>query len=142
VLRVVCDTNIYISAYNFGGLPKDILGLAQDGFLELYISAFILEEVKRVLKRFGWSRKEIKLALGNIIHFTTPVDTKWVSVDAVKDDPSDNYILECAIKARADVLVSGDNHLRKLREFRGIPIIAPRQFFEDRWMIRSSKKAA
>jgi hypothetical protein len=48
----------------------------------------------------------------------------------VKEDPADDKVLECALAADADFIVSGDKHLLKLREFRGIPIITTKQALE------------
>jgi len=42
---------------------------------------------------------------------------------AVLEDAPDNRILECAVTAGADLIVTGDHHLLKLREFEGIPIV-------------------
>ncbi|MFQ5691273.1 MAG: putative toxin-antitoxin system toxin component, PIN family, partial [Gemmatimonadota bacterium] len=43
------------------------------------------------------------------------------------EDPSDNRVLECAVAAGVDWIVSGDRHLLTLRVFRGIPIRTARQ---------------
>ena len=43
-------------------------------------------------------------------------------------NPPDNRILECAIAGHADVIVSGDRHLRKLKSYKGIPIVRPVDF--------------
>jgi predicted nucleic acid-binding protein len=46
----------------------------------------------------------------------------------VKADPSDNKFLECAVAAGADVIVSGDKHLLRLKQHAGIPIIRVADF--------------
>jgi predicted nucleic acid-binding protein len=51
-------------------------------------------------------------------------------LDVIKEDPPDNRILECAVKARADFIVSGNKHLLKLKEFRGAIIVRAPGFFE------------
>ena len=54
-LRVVIDTNVYISGLNFSGKPGEILELFMTGEIEVYVSAFILSELTNVLKnRFEW----------------------------------------------------------------------------------------
>ena len=53
-----------------------------------------------------------------------------VSVAVVKADPYDNMILECAVEARVDYVVSGDSHLLKLERFEDIPILSPAQFLD------------
>lgn len=45
-----------------------------------------------------------------------------------EEDESDNRILECAVAAKAEIIVSGDRHLRDLGEFRGIRILSPAEF--------------
>jgi putative PIN family toxin of toxin-antitoxin system len=56
--------------------------------------------------------------------------TPQTTVNAVRDDPDDNRILECAIEAQRETLVSGDHHLLALREYKSISIVTPRQFIE------------
>jgi hypothetical protein len=56
-----------------------------------------------------------------------------VKVKAVKEDPDDDRILECAIAANAKVLVSGDRHLLRLRKYKSILIVAPRDFLGARF---------
>jgi predicted nucleic acid-binding protein len=52
------------------------------------------------------------------------------AVKAVVDDPDDNRIVECALEAQAQVVVSGDHHLLALKKYRSISIVTPRQFVE------------
>ena len=54
------------------------------------------------------------------------------SVNLVHDDEPDNRIIDCAIAAGADAIVTGDQHLMKLRSFRNILIMAPREFLSSR----------
>lgn len=53
------------------------------------------------------------------------------ALDVVPADPTDNRILECAVAAGSDVIVSGDLHLLKLKEFRGIKIQRPADFLGE-----------
>jgi predicted nucleic acid-binding protein len=48
-----------------------------------------------------------------------------ITLPIIKDDPSDDRILECAVAGQADLIVSGDHHLTNLKSFRGIGIIRP-----------------
>jgi predicted nucleic acid-binding protein len=50
VKRVVADTNVLVSAIQFGGKPKQLLDLALDGYIDLALSEAILEETLRVLR--------------------------------------------------------------------------------------------
>ncbi len=131
MIRVVADTNIYVSALLFGGTPEEILLLAKADALSLYISDAIREELAGVLRaKFGWDEAHIGRALGAIAEFTILVHPKE-RLTTIREDEADNRILECALEARADAIVSGDRHLRKLRTFHGIPILTARAFLES-----------
>lgn len=49
----------------------------------------------------------------------------------VRDDPSDDRILECAVEGKANMIVSGDHHLLTLKSFRGIRIMTVREFLDS-----------
>jgi len=131
VLRVTADTNIFISGLNFAGLPRQILNLAESGAIHLAVSDDILDEVTRVLRRekFGWPEAEIDRALAQISLFAEHVEPKQ-RIDAITEDPTDNRIIECAVASRSEYLVTGDDHLLKLRQFGGTKIIKAADFLE------------
>jgi uncharacterized protein len=130
-VSVVLDTNIYISALNFGGPPKRLLDLAVSGDIIVAISAPILNEITRVLRvqvRVGAGRTaRAELLITGITRFVAPTET----VDAVKADADDNRILECAVAAGASAIISGDGHLLDLDTFRGIDILTPAAFLKS-----------
>ena len=131
MLRVTCDTNVIISALNFSGNPSRILDMAADGAIRLAVSNDILNEVERVLRRpkFGWSQERIDNALREITAFTEHADPKQ-RIDIVKEDPTDNGILECAAAGGSEYLVSGDKHLLKVGQYQGVKIVTPTDFME------------
>jgi putative PIN family toxin of toxin-antitoxin system len=122
VKRVVADTNVLVSAIQFGGKPKELLNLAADGHIDLAISEPIVEETLRVLRdkfhrtpdELGETGKQLRVLARTV----APTET----INAVEADPSDDRILECAVAADAEVILSGDTHLLTLASFRGIPI--------------------
>lgn len=124
--RVVFDTNVIISGFLFGGHPRALINLAIQGVIRSYISTTILNEVRGVLLRpkFGLSGDQVLAfveALSDLCEVVLPV----VTVDDVKEDPDDNIILECALAADADIIVSGDSHLLDIKIWRGIRILPP-----------------
>lgn len=125
--RVVLDSNVLISALHFGGKPEELLLLANEGSIELFLSAFILEETARNLKeKLGWEERAIRDALTIIKAVATLVQPK-MRLQIISQDDADNRVLECAVEARADFLVTGDKrHLLPLRKYRGIRILTPR----------------
>jgi putative PIN family toxin of toxin-antitoxin system len=110
VKRVVADTNVLVSALQFGGKPKLLLDLATDGQIDLAISEAIIAETVRVLKdKFHRAPEWVAEAdrqLRVITRFVQPTE----SIDVIEADPTDDRILECAVAADAEVIVSGDTH--------------------------------
>ena len=128
MIRVTADSNIYISALHFGGPPDEFLDLARTGIIELTISDDILAEVTRVLRdKFGWSRVALSMAQARIADFTVRVSPAQ-KLDAVREDPADNRILECAVEGKSEYLVTRDHHLLKLKTFGGTQMIKVADF--------------
>ena len=130
MLLVVADTNVYVSALNFGGVPDQVLALARRGMLEMFVSKPILDEIEGVLKgKFRWPLNRTRDALLAISEFASEVKpTERVAV--IKKDEPDNRVLECALAANATIVVSGDSHLRDLGSFKRIRILSPRAFLD------------
>lgn len=128
-MKVVLDTNVFVSALIAGGTPEKIVQAARRGQIHLVTSPPLLLELSTVLtKKLRWSRSDAHRAvrfLGKVAHLVNPS----TSITRVRNDPSDNRVLECAVDANADYIVSGDrHHLLPLKTFRGIPIFSPRDF--------------
>ena len=127
MLRVVIDTNVIISALNFGGNPKAVLELARRSHIRNTTSPFIINEIERVLTRkFGWQKDVTREVINDIqgfSHVVTPPET----IAVIKNLP-DNRILECAVAGEADYLISGDHHLTDLKTFGTINIVTPMEF--------------
>ena len=120
--RIVADTNIYISALNFSGKADEVLALGRAGA--------ILDEIGGVLARkFRWSATRVREARAAIGDFTVLVHPRE-PVSVVREDEADNRILECALAAGADAIVTGDHHLLELRRFGGVRITTPREFLD------------
>ena len=130
MIRIVLDTNVIVSALVFDGVPRSVLERAGAGQCELFYSAAIQGEVRRVLaEKFGWAPAMLQEVLPVLWSMGQLVVPRTV-VDAVPDDPDDNRILECALAAQASFIVSGDRHLLALHDYKSISIVSPRQFIE------------
>jgi uncharacterized protein len=129
-VRVVCDTNVLVSAFHFGGKPMAVLQQAIDGDIELFFSQPILDEIGRILRdKFGYTPvrldefKSILQASGSMV---MPTQT----LDVVPSDPDENRIVECAVAAKAEAIITGDKDLLRLREFQSIKMVRVRDFLE------------
>ena len=131
-MKIVCDTNVLVSATLSNGTPRKLLRLIACGDVENAISLEILAEAKNVLVRpkFGFSPEQVTHAIdvfSEISVLVAPVQP----VDVIKDDPSDNRILEAAVAAQADCIVSGDKHLLSLGTWNNVGILSPADFMEQ-----------
>jgi len=130
-MRVVIDTNIFISSF-FGGNPRKVIDCWKNSKIVLCLSGVILEEYVDVLRRLGFGgEKELDELLslfkkGFNIHFTR----KTPKIDAVKDDPDDNKFIECAVALKADYIISGDKELLKIGRYKKIKILKPLDFLK------------
>ena len=119
---VVADSNIFISAFLRGGKPLELLELARAGQIELAVSTAILEETARVLSTKFKVPEDDVLAFHEELHGFTKRVEPTETLDVVPGDKTDNRIVECAVVAAADTIVTGDQHLLSLGSFRGIRI--------------------
>ena len=117
-----------MSGLNWYGKPHDLLNLARDGKIELAISDAILDEFSRILHdKLEWSNDCLNSMRAEVATSTRRVPSTE-TLDVVKADPDDNRILECAVAARSDVIVTGDAHLLQLGAYRGIKIMKVADF--------------
>ncbi len=125
--RVVFDTNVFVSAIVFGGKPRIALELAEAGVFELAFSHAIRVELESILQeKFGWPQEYVAWACQPIWDFSHNVVPQMTV--AVCSDPDDDRILECALEAKAQVIVTGDSDLLRLNRFKGIAILTPAAF--------------
>ncbi len=131
MIRVVADTNVYVSAIVFGGTCETILALTRAGIVELFLSPAIERELRSVLAQtFGWTQSQVREAVAEV-HGLASLVRPSVRLSGVLTHEQDQRVLECALGARADLLVTGDKkHLQPLKTFRGIRIVSPREFLD------------
>jgi putative PIN family toxin of toxin-antitoxin system len=129
VLRVTADTNILISGLVYRrGKPYDLLRMALGGAINLTVSQHILDEMADVLARkFDVTPEEIAEAT-LIVRDAARVVTPAVQLDVVREDPADNRILECAVAAGSDYIVTGDKDLLRLGTYDSIEILTVSNF--------------
>jgi len=122
---------VLISALFWSGAQATIVGLIEAGTVEGYASQAIMDELTRVLKypRFGLTDEEVEDARNYYITVLVMVMPK-VRVGIVEEDPEDNRVLECALEARADFIVTGDKHLLEIHGYRSVRIVRASEFLE------------
>jgi len=122
--RIVLDTNIFISAIIKKGKPRNLLRMGIKGNYSLITSNELLEEVTAVLNRprFKMTEDEVNRVVYGIIAISEmiPMRSKF---KVVRNDPDDDVIVNTAYDGNADYIVSGDNDLLTIKNFRGISIV-------------------
>lgn len=130
MLGVTLDTNIYVSALEFGGLGARLLGMARAGMFRIDVSDAILDEVVTVLRDdFRWDGYRLHFAREQIANMANRVVPPQV-FDVIKEDPDDNRILECAVEAKSDLIVSWDKDLLRLGSLGNLRIVTAKEFVE------------
>ncbi len=126
-MRIVLDTNIYIAAALHEGLAKNVLDfIFETNLITLVVSEEILHELhNRLIVKFHWSEERINFYLEDIKIMATMVRSSE-QLFIILRDPEDNKILECAVAGEANIIVTLDQDLIKLKKFRGIGIIHPK----------------
>ncbi len=131
-MKIVLDTNVFISGVFFSGPPYQILKAWRDGHLQLLISVEILEEYHRVGELL--SNEFPHVDLGPFLELLT-INTELVAPqklpNQVCDDPDDDKFLACALAGKCKIIISGDKHLLKINGFKGIKVLRPRKFVDE-----------
>lgn len=130
-LRVVLDTNVLLSGIAYpGSIPGKIMAAWRHGSVEVLLSTFILDELRRVLPRLanrhGLSSTEIDDLVDILSIQAELVDPLPVDESGLRD-ANDLPVLGSLLAARADYLISGDKDLLALAE--RYPILTPGQFW-------------
>lgn len=136
MLRVVIDTNQFVSAVisRHGASAQIIDAWRRHAFL-LICSQEILDEITAVFnypcitKKYNLLPEDIQGVISLIEHEAIMV-AHSPPVNVIKEDPDDNKFLACALAARADYIISGDNHLLKLGLYKNTVILKPNDFFK------------
>lgn len=124
----VFDTNILFSATGWRGNPFHCVERARVGEIQTVTCAELVDELaEKLALRLHFSHEQVAETLADYLGFMRVVQIPRV-LNAVARDPEDNMVLECAIEGQAQYVVSGDNDLLVLKEFRGIQIVRASDF--------------
>jgi uncharacterized protein len=130
-MKVVLDTNVFVSGVFFSGPPFQILQAWQDGRIQLIISLEILDEYRRVGEILVKEHPAINLEpmLEYVIHKAVVFSAPPL-LERVCDDLDDDKFLACALASGCTLVVSGDRHLLKVSGYQDIEVLSPRDFID------------
>ena len=128
--RLVVDTNVFVSAILWKGVPGRLITMAGERDIRLFSSSVLLGELAQTLAKPKLARAVaatglfIPEILASVRHLVTFVRVAPLA-GPVSRDPDDDRVLACAVAARADLIVSGDADLLVLGSYGGMPIVKP-----------------
>lgn len=130
-MKIVLDTNIFISGIFFHGPPAQILEAWKLSKIQIVLSKEIIEEYQRVAEALAEKYSEIDISA--IIELVT-IHGEIINTEEIEvfecEDPDDNKFIECAIASKAKLIVSGDKHLLKINGFQEVAVYKPRDFVD------------
>lgn len=130
--KAVIDTNVFISAFGWGGRPLEVIGLLEREEIRNCVSEEIFNELFVTLSypKLSFS---IKLQT-EILEFVLAHSDFYVPEENIRltPDPKDNKFIECALSAKANFIITGDKGLLSVKQFKGVNIITPDDFLKTR----------
>jgi putative PIN family toxin of toxin-antitoxin system len=135
-VKIIIDTNVFVSGVFFTGPPHEILNAWRNGRFTIVVSSEILAEYTEVGRRLSseYPGTSLSRALSLVA-----VEAETISAPSLKEpvceDPNDDMFFACAVASGTQVIVSGDRHLHRASGYRGIEVLSPRQFL-DRFIVQ------
>lgn len=134
-MRIVIDTNIWVSGLLWRGMPWNVLRLAEEGRIVLCITPSMLDELNDVLnyERLQPRLEQLGFIPAELVAYVLNLATVFeVQISDEKPiviaDPDDDIFLHCAVAISAAYVVSGDRHLLDLGKYSDISILTIRDF--------------
>jgi uncharacterized protein len=134
-MRVVIDTNIWVSGLLWGGIPNQVIQRVRQGAVQAMITAPMLAELARTfaypklqpkIQQMQETPDGLLLAVQELTQSCIPVQ---LMVPTLRDT-KDLVVLEAAVGGNAGNIITGDRDLLVLGEFSGIPIRSPQDFLQ------------
>ena len=130
-MKLVLDSNIFISAFYWGGNPQEVINRIIEGLDELYVSNEILAEISEVMMRPKF--KTDMQTIDTYIKAIEKAGKKVFITGKVKEicrDKDDNTILECGLLSGAEYIITGDDDLLSLKRYQNIKIISVHEYLK------------
>ncbi len=130
-MKLIIDTNVFISGVFFSGPPFMILDAWRHNIVSLIVSPEILDEYRRIGEKLAtqFPGVDIEPWIELLLLKTSLIDAPSLP-ERVCDDPDDDKFIACAVASRTKLICSGDKHLLDIVYYHGITIMKPRSFVE------------
>lgn len=131
-MKLILDTNVVVSGFLWRTTPRSLIDAAVEGRIELATSTALLAELSSVISRTKFARKlaeqgiSARLLVDRYARIAVRVEPAQIR-RTIAADANDDAVLACALGTRADLIVSGDQHLLNLKRYHGMRIVNPAQ---------------
>ena len=133
-MKIVLDTNVLVSGIFFSGPPNTILRAWSQGKVQLVVTPEILDEYHRVVNEIHEKFPKVEVGpMLDLIVVHSELCAPARLPRPVCADPADDKFFAGAVGAGANIIVSGDAHLKAASGYRGISVVSPRGFV-DRYL--------
>lgn len=130
-IKVVIDTNVFVSGIFFSGPPSRILKAWQEDRIQIAASEDIITEYKRVIDTFSVQFEDINFdPILELLLIEAELVPSYSFTEPVCEDPDDDKFLACAIASKSKYIISGDKHLLKIGNYVNSSIVTPRYFLD------------
>ena len=130
-IKVVIDTNVFVSGIFFAGPPSRILKAWSDNQIQIAISEQIIEEYKRVVDVLAGKYEHINIdPVLELLLIEAELVPSHCFKEAICEDPDDDKFLACAVTSKSEYIISGDKHLLKMGKYLNTTIVTPRHFLD------------
>ena len=127
-MKVFFDTNVYVAEALLGETAEALVQATQRANWRIVTNTHVLDEMRRVLTEyFGFPVRFASLTrhrIGRRADVVEPTTSRHI----VPDDPRDNPILQSALSAGCDYLVTNDRHLLALNPYEGLRIVSMTEY--------------
>ena len=133
-MNIVIDTNVIISGILWTGIPNKIISAVEQGKFTSCCTPSIISEIENVLKRPYFTKRidalniSVDSIVTGILEFSKLYEDS-VASPVVLSDPDDDKFIFCALASQAKYIISGDRHLLDLRQWQGVKIVSPQNFY-------------
>jgi putative PIN family toxin of toxin-antitoxin system len=130
-VKIVIDTNVFISGIFFSGAPYQVLQAWRDQRIQVVISPEIIAEYRHVGEIFAEERPGVDLSkildyvFQNAVIYEAPA-----LPEPVCTDPDDDKFFACALASGSKLIVSGDKHLLKASGYHEVEVLKPHEFID------------
>ena len=129
-MKIVIDTNVFISSFFFKGNPRKVFDRVINRLDNLYISDYILQEIMNIMSGKFYTEKHI---VDDYIKIIKNFSIKIFHNDLIENvcrDVNDNEILKCGLEGEVDFIITGDNDLLVLKEYKNIKIVKVKDYLD------------